>query len=291
MAQVNDTLAAQPSPASSKRVADKDDLRRIWERATGTSNDGWAYNGDIGRHKVPIKTLPELVQQEIDRQPRLTIEPADLERLMAAADKEQARRDDRRKQERLTGFAATVGPRFASATLENYKASSPEQGKVVNALRGYAGSIKEHVPAGDGIVLFGNAGSGKTHLLVAMGKAAIEAGFSVEWRNGQDVFAAFRDAISSDRSESAIVRRLVKPDVLILDDVLPPGGTLTEYQSATLYRIVDARYRQCRPVWATMNVENGSEAERGMGVQVVDRLRHGALTLHCDWPSYRKVAT
>ena len=53
--------------------------------------------------------------------------------------------------------------------------------------------------------------------------------------------------------------RLVAADVLVLDDLLPPGGTLSEYQASTL------------------NVGSGEEASRGMGVQVADRLRHGRL--------------
>ncbi len=77
--------------------------------------------------------------------------------------------------------------------------------------------------------------------------------------------------------------------MLVLDDVLPPNGVLTEYQASTLHRLIDARYRRCRPTWVTMNAADGAEAERGMGPQVVDRLRHGALALFCSWPSYRKA--
>ena len=107
--------------------------------------------------------------------------------------------------------------------------------------------------------------------------------------NGQDLFGAFRDAIGEHTSEGKIVREYVAPDVLILDDVLPPEGALTDYQASSLYRIVDCRYRVCKPTWASLNAAGGEEASRGMGAQIVDRLRHGALTLFCAWPSYRKA--
>ena len=93
---------------------------------------------------------------------------------------------------------------------------------------------------GDGLVLFGAAGTGKTHLLVSSAKVAIEAGLSVVWTNGQDL-ARFRAAIDGDGSESKVIREIGKPSVLVLDDVLPPGGSLTDYQATTLYRIINAR--------------------------------------------------
>jgi len=226
------------------------------------------------------------VQNEL---PGLGLAAADADRLLRAARRAQQQRDERQRQARLRDFAQTVGQRFAGATLESYQVTTGEQRKAVDALQSYAANIRERVADGDGIVLFGSAGSGKTHLLVAAGKVAIEAGLLVAWANGQDLFARFRAAIDGDGSESKIVRELVAPDVLILDDVLPPGGNLTEYQATCLYRIVDARYCALRPTWATMNVAGGEEAEHGMGAQVVDRLRHGALTLFCNWASYRKV--
>jgi DNA replication protein DnaC len=274
--------------ASCKRVADTGDLNRIWRRACETGTDDRAYGGECGIYDVPAKTLRQTLEKEIELSP-FAIDPADLERLFAAADKEQRRRDGQHKQKRLAEFTKAVGPRFGAATLENYQVASPEQRKVVDALQSYRANIRQHTEAGEGIVLFGSAGTGKTHLLSAVGKTAIDAGLSVGWTNAQDLFASFREAIGADRSEDAIVCEMVKPDLLILDDVLPIGGKLTEYQAGNLYRIVDTRYRYCKPVLISMNVVDGTEAEAGMGAQVVDRLRHGALALFCNWPSYRKA--
>jgi DNA replication protein DnaC len=264
-------------------------LRDIWKSAVEKDRDGWAYNGVVGMYEVPIKPFREIVQAEIDRCRTVTVGTADIERLMVAADKEQAQRDGHRKQQHLAAFTKAVGPRFASATLESYRVMVAEQRKALDSIRQYAGNIKARVAAGEGIILFGSAGTGKTHLLAAVGKVAIEAGMTVEWTNGQDLFARFRAAIGGDESEDDIVRELVAADVLVLDDVLPPGGVLTEYQATTVFRTLDCRYRAVRPTWATMNVAGGEEAAHGMGAQVVDRLRDGALTLFCNWPSFRRA--
>ena len=235
----------------------------------------------------PVPTLDTLVEEEIDGRDI----PADQrEKLLAIARSTQDQRDARERDVALNRLADSIGARFAAATLDSFQATTPEQKKVLAAVRKYGGNIKHHAAEGDGVILFGSAGSGKTHLTVGLAKVAIEAGLSVTWVNGQDLFARFRAAIDGEGSEAKIIRELVKGDVLVLDDLLPPGGALTDYQSSTVYRTIDTRYRNCKPTWVTMNVAGGDEAERGMGAQVVDRLRHGALTLFCNWASYRKAA-
>lgn len=216
--------------------------------------------------------------------------PADQrERLLSIARSRQDQQHAQRRDSALKALTEAVGSRFAETTLESFEATTSEQRKVLGAVRGYAANIVERAADGNGVILFGSAGTGKTHLLAGLAKAAIEAGLSVAWVNGQDLFARFRAAIDGEGSESTIIRELVKPDVLILDDLLPPGGALTDFQASSVYRIVDARYRDCRSTWSTMNVSNGDEAERGMGAQIVDRLRHGALTAFCNWPSFRSA--
>ena len=290
VARGNATVVTSPRPASSEpRPLAKEDIGRILADAARTQ-ENWGSLYDFDRsHQEPAPVLDELVEREI--LPGLDIRSADVDRLLSAARREQAHRDEQTRQRRCREFCETVGQRFARATLENYEATSPEQRKVIEALHGYATDIRERVTEGAGIVLFGSAGSGKTHLAAAVAKTAIEANLTVAWMNGQDLFGRFRDAIEQHDSEGRIVRELVGPDILTVDDALPPGGKLTEYQASNLYRIIDVRYRNCKPTWATMNVAGGSEAEQGMGAQAVDRLRHGALTLFCNWASCRKTGT
>ena len=239
---------------------------------------------------VPAKTFPEAVAAMIEQNREyFAFSPDNIERMMAHATKWQAERDECKRQSRHHNLAEAVGPRFASATLADYQIGCDEQRAAMELIQAYMKAIKERVAAGAGVVLFGSAGSGKTHLLVGMGKAAIDAGYTVEWRNGVDLAAEFRSTIGGHGSEDDIVKELVEAEILILDDVLPVAGVLSEYQAGNLYRVINGRYHQMRPTWASMNVADGSEAEKGMGCQIVDRLRHGALTLFCGWESYRKA--
>lgn len=123
----------------------------------------------------------------------------------------------------------------------------------------------------------------------ALAKAAIVShGLSVAWRSGPELYGSFRDAIGQDEPESAVVARLIFPTILILSDPLPPKGVLTDYQAQTLYRVIDGRYRECRRSWVSLNMADGSEADDRLGAALVDRLREGAVIVHCNWPSYRR---
>ena len=215
--------------------------------------------------------------------------PEDASRLIDWAREEQAWRDEDRLFKRLAELTDAVGPRFAAATLANYQAETPEQQQVKQAMIEYSREATARVAAGQGIVLYGTSGTGKTHLERAAAGDMIRAGMTVRWHSGQELFGLFRKAIDDRADEAKIIRALTEPDVLVVDDALPPSGVLTEYQAAVLYRIVDARYRRTRPTWASLNVAGGTEAERGMGCATVDRLRDGALCLFCGWPSHRKA--
>jgi DNA replication protein DnaC len=112
---------------------------------------------------------------------------------------------------------------------------------------------------------------------------------SFAWITGPALFAQLRDAMDREEPEERVLRPLLRADVLILADPVPPRGTLTEYQGAMIYTLVDGRYRECRPIWCSINVASGQEADERLGSPIVDRLRHGALVGHCDWPTYRRA--
>ena len=199
--------------------------------------------------------------------------------------------EDRKRAYRWSGLIASMGERFRLASFDSYRIQHDTQGEVVQALRDYEADLVGSLKSGRGVVLFGPSGTGKTHLVVALARAAVAAGARVRGLSGMTFFGAMRDAMDSDKSEDSIVQSYVDPHILLIDDLLPPLGPLTPWQSAQLYRIVDGRYRAAKCSWVTLNVDNGTEAEDRAGVAIIDRLRDGALAKHCAWPSFRRPRT
>jgi DNA replication protein DnaC len=197
----------------------------------------------------------------------------------------------REREQRWHRLSQQLGPRYADCRVKTFrlsgdKAVASRQMAVVDAVRAYGEQVEENIRQGRGVVLAGPPGTGQDHLLVGLMFAAVGAGLTVEWRNGMDLFGAVRDGIGNGTDEGELLKGLVRPDVLVLSDPVPPWGPLTQFQAAFLFRVIDRRYRDLKPVWLTTNT-GGESGDGKMGAALVDRLRHGAMSLVCNWPSYR----
>src|SRR5690606_40711713 len=127
---------------------------------------------------------------------------------------------------------------------------------------------EQRLAAGDSqnLIFVGPVGTGKDHLLFASLKYATHGLHkTIKWISGLDLYGAFREAIANQDTESGIIREFDKPDILAISDPLPPSGSLTEYQAAMLYRIVDNRYSNYKPTWLTINAMDRAEMETLIG--------------------------
>lgn len=219
---------------------------------------------------IPERQLPTPEQIEAaDRRARESIR-------LAALDE---------KRERLAA-AFHNRERYRGCTLENFLCEDQhERLQAVEQMRQFI----DRLPSSTGLLLLGPPGTGKDHLMAAAIAAAVERKMRVAWRNGMDLFGEVRDRMSEEQDERTFVANLVRPDVLAISDPLPPFGDLTQFQAATLFRVIDGRYSRNKPTWATMNVASKKEAEQRLGSQIVDRLTHGAVVVKCNWESYRKA--
>jgi DNA replication protein DnaC len=182
-----------------------------------------------------------------------------------------------------------VGVRYAQASLESFRTDGhAAKLAVVQSLVELADSMAARVAAGENLILFGPSGGGKDHLVIAMLRLAIRSGHSVCWVNGMDLYGQMRDRIGGDTTEADVIAKLSRPEILAISDPLPEGGALSAYQQQSMFRIVDRRYRDMRPTWVTVNTAGGAEFADRSGQAIHDRLRHGALCLACNWPSYRR---
>jgi DNA replication protein DnaC len=218
---------------------------------------------------------------------------SDDERRRHAEEREQRERDT--EIARCWHEVATdMGRRYHDCRIDNFEfhGTAEEQARQKDVIRkcsDYADDIVNRVASGVGIVLFGPPGSGKDHIMAALIKRAIDCGLKVKWINGLDFFGNMRDSMDSETTEESIFRHLATPAVLAISDPLPPWGPLTTFQSQTMFRLIDRRYRKEKPIWVTANFADGNEAADRIGLAVQDRLRDRAMALQCDWKSYRKT--
>lgn len=192
------------------------------------------------------------------------------------------------KLSRWRDVVVSVGRRYENAKLSTFEATCEQQRSVLESLAEFAANVGEAISAGKNLVLYGPRGTGKDHLLVAMLRAVIADGWTVAWRDGQSLYGECRDAIGREASESQFFSQFTKPSVFAISDPTPPLGDVTsDWQLATLFRIIDRRYRDMKPTWVTINAASAEEAQKRIAPNIIDRLSHGALVLRCNWQSYR----
>jgi DNA replication protein DnaC len=145
----------------------------------------------------------------------------------------------------------------------------------------------DFVAGKDNVILVGQPGTGKTHLAIALGMKACEAGYRVRFTTIQDLAAMLRGAMADETVEQRVAE-FVEPDLVILDEL---GFTpLDRVLADAFYRIIASRYERASIV-ITSNKSFESWAEvfpdAVIASAVLDRLVHHAHLVPIVGDSYR----
>ena len=182
---------------------------------------------------------------------------------------------------------AGIPPRFATADLETWAATTPAQVRVRRVLQRFAGNFEQARKLGSNLVFRGEVGSGKTTLACGVVRAVSDRGFSARYvsRIGA-YFRQMREAFSGDgQSASKIEAGLARPDLLVLDEVGVQYGSKAELVMLT--ELIDERYAHQRPTIVVSNLAGAALAEL-VGERAADRLAENGVELVFDWPSFRR---
>ena len=199
--------------------------------------------------------------------------------LLAECDERDARRRVRRVHEarfprtkRLTDFDDRALPDLPAGTLAHLATGA-------------------WIDKGEPLVLLGDSGTGKTHLLIALGTAAAEQGRRVRYVTTAALVNELVEA-ADDKELSRVVGRYARLDLLCLDEVgyvrLDPRG------AELLFQIITAREERASIACAS----NAPFGEWGatftdprLAAAVVDRLTFNAHIIQTGTTSYRLTAT
>ena len=122
------------------------------------------------------------------------------------------------------------------------------------------------------VALRGPVGTGKTQLAAQMVAWACDE-YTAIYRTFADLCAQWKArAFDGGESEGDVVRSLVAPWLLVIDDLQTSYGSETEYR--ILERVIDKRYGEKRPTLLIANFTDKALAEF-LGPRVCDRIREG----------------
>jgi DNA replication protein DnaC len=137
------------------------------------------------------------------------------------------------------------------------------------------------------LCLVGPAGTGKSHLLVALGHAAVAAGRRVRYFTAADLVETLYRALA-DNSVGRVITQILKADLIIIDEIgfAPMDATGAEL----FFRLVAAAYEQrSLGIGSHWPFEQWGKflPEHTTAVSLLDRLLHHATIVATDGESYR----
>ncbi|MHB1536445.1 MAG: IS21-like element helper ATPase IstB [Acidimicrobiales bacterium] len=144
----------------------------------------------------------------------------------------------------------------------------------------------EWVSRAENLVVAGPQGTGKSHLLEAIGHHAIDEGLSVAWFSIEDLGTLVRRHRVDDTASKAFAA-LTTVALTVIDDIglLPVSADAAE----GLYRLVDAAYERRSLALSTNLHPSGFDQlmDKTVASALVDRLLHHAHVIVTDGESLR----
>ena len=145
----------------------------------------------------------------------------------------------------------------------------------------------EWITATENLCLVGPAGTGKSHVLVALGVAAVQAGHKVRYFTAADLAETLYRGLA-DNSVGRVIENLLRNDLLLIDEV--GFAPLDDTGAQLLFRLVSAAYeRRALGVASHWPFDQWGRflPEHTTAVSLLDRLLHHANVVITDGDSYR----
>ena len=183
---------------------------------------------------------------------------------------------------------ALIPARFIGRSFENFVANGEAQENALSIVCTYADNFKKHLAKGEGLILSGLPGTGKSHLAIAVLQKIMPEHVGL-YTTCMNVIRAVRQTWRKDskKSETEILNTLAHAPLLVLDEIGVQYGT--DGEQTILFDVLDRRYRDMMPTILLTNQDKKGFKEF-IGERSFDRLVESSRWVAFDWGSYRATA-
>lgn len=168
-------------------------------------------------------------------------------------------------------------------TLEEFNV---EESSIPRASHDYLVTL-DWIDRADNLCLVGPAGTGKSHYLIALGRAAVEAGHRVRYFTAAEVVEHLWRA-TADNTVGRTIEQLCRNQLLIIDEI--GFAPLDHTGCQMLFRLVAAAYeKRSLAIGSHSPFENWGRflPDQPTAVSLLDRLCHHAHIITTTGASYR----
>lgn len=191
--------------------------------------------------------------------------------------------------------ASLIGERYKNVTFSN---TNLEDNKDFNnayaRCKRYCEVSQQVYEEGMGIYLYGNSGTGKTHLTSCMANELMEQGYQVLFTNFAEISKIIKTTFKRDsrETENDYINQLATIDFLFIDDLgteIVQKNDEDTWLQEKIYDVINKRYNANKPTIFTSNYSMKElVTERGLMKKTVDRIiEMSTAILKIEGKSYR----
>ena len=168
-----------------------------------------------------------------------------------AAEERERREAEMREFNRINHINLLRSEAFSDIPVADWRFdNAPVMTKQLTKAKEYAEKWDDFSCEGIGLLLFGNVGTGKSYAAGCIANALIDRMISVLYVDMTDVVNRMQGNFGADRD--TYLKRLTRPDLLILDDLGAERNT--SYGKECVFDIVNRRLLSRKPMIITTNI-------------------------------------
>lgn len=247
--------------------------------------DGLLYCGKCGAPRQKFMDFSDPLPDDPDRKRPLKVT------VMCECEKERARQEEEAKKAaeamekiRKLRAASLMDAQFTVSTFDNFRVTKYNK-KNLGLCRRYAEKFSTMVENNQGLLFWGNVGTGKSFAAACIANYLLEHQVPVMMTS----FVKLLETVQSAKGdESDIIRRLNRAKLVIFDDL--GAERSTDYALEKVYNIVDSRYRARLPMILTTNLTLTDMQEETdiRYMRIYDRVFETCYPMQFTGPSLRK---
>ena len=192
------------------------------------------------------------------------------------AKEREAQDEKQRKLDKLRG-ASLLGDRYKDTTFEKTDLDRPADfQKAFQRCQRYCIIADQALENGYGVYIYGDSGTGKTHLTACMCNELIAQYRQCLFTNFFEISKLIRSTWNGNADSEGIIKRICEVDFLFLDDLgteqLTKNGE-DNWLQGQVFDIINKRYNNRKPTIFSSNYSmNELISDRGMMKKTVDRI-------------------
>ena len=231
---------------------------------------------DVALRRLRMSAMRKLAPELLVTSKTQRWSPEEFLRTLVEAEIASRDASNARARLKLAGFPV-------AKTLEEFDVTASS---VKQATFDYLASL-EWIRAKENLCLVGPAGTGKSHLLIALGHEAVEAGFKVRYFTAPTLIETLYRGLA-DNSVGKVIDQVLRADLILIDEI--GFAPMDDTGAQLFFRIVAAAYEnRALGIGSHWPFEEWGRflPEHNTALSLLDRLIHHGIVVVTDGESFR----